>query len=453
MKITVHDLGIIDKAEIDLRPLTVFIGNNGTGKTWTAYTLASVFSGYGFEKYLGAYVGNRTRQKYPILDDIVQQLINEGSAKIDMVEFADNYLELYINDVASMASGWMNSFMGSERADFEKLRLDIILSESKEILIDRMKEFSATGSMAKEAVKGSKEKGDSTLYFYTKDNVSDNLSENIVKHFLIEAAFTILHSLFYRDVFLFPTERSLSNPFLLPAVNPINLKEKIEKSDSEIPKIEIILPRAIKHFLEIITLSSDVVKKDLKNQQYIKLAKVLETEILQGKVDFETSKLKKELLFHVSKELQLEMTVASSMIKELAPLALYLKNLAEPGDLLIIDEPEMNLHPAAQVQLIEFFAMLVNAGLNILITTHSPYIVDHLANLMQAAKHKNKKKIKKLFYLEKTEAFISQDKVSIYLFEDGTAKNIVDENGVIDWGTFGNVSSDLSRIYSELSED
>ena len=138
------------------------------------------------------------------------------------------------------------------------------------------------------------------------------------------------------------------------------------------------------------------------------------------------------------------------MIKELAPLAVYLKNLANPGELLIIDEPEMNLHPAAQVQLIEFFAMLVNAGLNILITTHSPYIVDHLANLMQAAKHKNKKKIKKLFYLEKTEAFISQDKVSVYLFEDGTAKNIVDENGVIDWGTFGNVSSDLSRIYSEI---
>jgi len=435
MKITVHDLGIIDKAEIDLRPLTVFIGNNGTGKTWTAYTLASVFSGYGFEKYLGAYVGNRTRQKYPILDDLVQQLINEGSAKIDMVKFADNYLELYINDVASMASGWMNSFMASERADFEILRLNIILTESKEMLIEKMKAFSLEDSMAKESVKATKEKGDSTLYFYTKDNVSDKLSENIVRHFSIGTVFFILHRLFYHSVYLFPTERTM----FLPSVITIKKTED--------------LPTPIQHFLEIITLSSDVVKKDMKNQPYIKLAKMLETEILQGKVDFNTSKLKKELLFHVSKNLKLEMTVASSMIKELAPLALYLKNLAEPGDLLIIDEPEMNLHPAAQVQLIEFFAMLVNAGLNILITTHSPYIVDHLANLMQAAKHKNKKKIKKLFYLEKTEAFISQDKVSVYLFEDGTAKNIVDENGVIDWGTFGNVSSDLSHIYSELLED
>ncbi|OQX24810.1 MAG: hypothetical protein BWK80_18910 [Desulfobacteraceae bacterium IS3] len=444
MKITIHNLGFIDKAEIDLRPLTVFIGNNGTGKTWTAYTLSSVFSAYGCRKYLEAYLDNRTRQKYPVLEDMVQQIINEGSAKIDMVEFADKYLELYINDVANMASGWMNSFMASERADFEKLRLDIMLAESKGMLIERIKTASLEGNIAKESVKASKEEGDSTLYFYTKDNVSDKLSGNIVRQFSIETVLNILHYVFYQNISLFPTERTTFIIF------PFVKREKLKDSD---PVTETILPGAIQHFSRMITWCSNVVKKDRQNQQYIKLVEVLETEILQGKVDFETSKLKKELLFHVSKNLKLEMAVASSMIKELAPLALYLKNLAEPGDLLIIDEPEMNLHPAAQVELIEFFAMLVNAGLNILITTHSPYIVDHLANLMQAAKHKNKKKIKKLFYLEKTEAFISQDKVSVYLFEDGIAKNIVDENGVIDWGTFGNVSSDLSRIYSEILKD
>jgi len=58
------------------------------------------------------------------------------------------------------------------------------------------------------------------------------------------------------------------------------------------------------------------------------------------------------------------------MIKELAPLVFYLRYLAEPGELLIIDEPEMNLHPAAQTQIIEFLAMLVNAELHVLITTH-----------------------------------------------------------------------------------
>lgn len=52
MKIKVSNLGIIKEAEIELKPLTVFIGRSGTGKTWTAYTLASIFSKYGFQEYL-----------------------------------------------------------------------------------------------------------------------------------------------------------------------------------------------------------------------------------------------------------------------------------------------------------------------------------------------------------------------------------------------------------------
>jgi hypothetical protein len=94
--------------------------------------------------------------------------------------------------------------------------------------------------------------------------------------------------------------------------------------------------------------------------------------------------------------------------------------------------------------------MLVNAGINILITTHSPYIVDHLANLIKADQHDNKESIKDLFYLENTDAFISQEKVSMYLFEDGTAKNVLDKNGVVDWSTFGNVSQDIADIYPQL---
>jgi hypothetical protein len=69
---------------------------------------------------------------------------------------------------------------------------------------------------------------------------------------------------------------------------------------------------------------------------------------------------------------------------------------------------------------------------------------------MQAAKHENKEPIDKLFYLEQTSAFIPQAQVSIYLFEDGTAKNIVDDDGIIDWSTFGDVSSDVSHIFPQL---
>ena len=52
MKVTICNLGIINKVQIDLKPLTVFIGENGTGKTWTAYTLAGMLGKYGFDYYI-----------------------------------------------------------------------------------------------------------------------------------------------------------------------------------------------------------------------------------------------------------------------------------------------------------------------------------------------------------------------------------------------------------------
>jgi predicted ATPase len=138
------------------------------------------------------------------------------------------------------------------------------------------------------------------------------------------------------------------------------------------------------------------------------------------------------------------------MVKELSPLVLYLRYLAQPGEWLIIDEPEMNLHPKAQVQLTEFLAMLVQAGLHVLITTHSPYMVDHLANLMKAAEHEDKERIREKFYLQRTEAFIPREQVSVYLFGDGTAKNILDEEGEINWGTFSDISDQITQLYFEL---
>lgn len=42
MKVTIQNLGAIQHAELDLKPLTILIGPNNAGKTWMAYTLAGI---------------------------------------------------------------------------------------------------------------------------------------------------------------------------------------------------------------------------------------------------------------------------------------------------------------------------------------------------------------------------------------------------------------------------
>lgn len=110
----------------------------------------------------------------------------------------------------------------------------------------------------------------------------------------------------------------------------------------------------------------------------------------------------------------------------------------------------MNLHPKAQAQLTELLAMLVNAGLRVLVTTHSPYIVDHLANLIKAFENDNQTAIRDEFFLRNTKAFISKEEVSVYLVDNGTAETIVGEDGLIHWDTFSDISDRIAHIYFKL---
>lgn len=464
MKVEISNLGILENAQIDLKPLTVFIGPNGSGKTWAAYTLSAIFGEGGYRNYLKAYLEGDTQQKYPILDTAIQQLFKEGNAQIDTIQFANEYAEDYINDLARFTPKLMRNFMATERANFENLQVHFNLSETRITdLGKRIRSESVQRDISLRLLNALKEPGEGTLYFYLGNESTKklkNLPQKAVKQFVVQEIFQLLHRAFYAYVYTLPTERTtfITFPFSNFQVREIRVEEDLKETEiSDIKLSETPLVEPVKRFLEEMVLLSyhqedreEEIKENHQIAEYVKLADLLEKDILQGKVDFENSELRKELLFRLQENIKLEMPIVSSMVKELAPLVLYLRYLVAPNELLIIDEPEMNLHPAAQVEIAEFLAMLVNAGLQVLITTHSPYIVDHLANLMQAAKHDNPDSIKEMFYLERSSAFISQDKVSIYLFEDGTAQNIMSEEGTINWETFGRVSDDVSRIYANL---
>ena len=74
---------------------------------------------------------------------------------------------------------------------------------------------------------------------------------------------------------------------------------------------------------------------------------------------------------------------ASSMVSELAPVVLYFRYVVSPGDVLIIEEPESHLHPAMQVEFTRHLAAAVRAGVRVMITTHSEWVLDELANLVR----------------------------------------------------------------------
>ena len=74
---------------------------------------------------------------------------------------------------------------------------------------------------------------------------------------------------------------------------------------------------------------------------------------------------------------------ASSMVSELAPVVLYLRHRVQPDNVLIVEEPESHLHPAMQVEFIRQLAALVQSGIRVLVTTHSEWVLEELANIVR----------------------------------------------------------------------
>ena len=75
----------------------------------------------------------------------------------------------------------------------------------------------------------------------------------------------------------------------------------------------------------------------------------------------------------------------SSSISEIAPLSLYLRHVVGRGALLVLEEPDEHLHPAAQMILAKYLVRLVRGGAGILLTTHSAFLLEKLAKYMMAS--------------------------------------------------------------------
>ena len=124
-----------------------------------------------------------------------------------------------------------------------------------------------------------------------------------------------------------------------------------------------------------------------------------------------------EFSYHVSEDTELGFNESSSTIKTLAPLVFYLRYSAGIYNTIFIDEPELNLHPKNQILLAKIFVKMINAGLRLVISTHSDYIIREINNMIMADSLKNAgyDGIEKKGYDDSL--CLSQDKFAPYLFE------------------------------------
>lgn len=119
---------------------------------------------------------------------------------------------------------------------------------------------------------------------------------------------------------------------------------------------------------------------------------------------------------------------------------------------LILEEPESHLFPAAQSAMAELLGMFLNADNQMLLTTHSPYILGALNNLLYAGNlsTKHRDAVKEVVSEEEQ---IDARQTSAYYVDNGVLKNILDDQlMMIDNGVIDEISAYINELNEKLME-
>lgn len=460
MNIRFHNLGKIKETELDLKPMTVIIGPNNSNKTYIAYSI------YGLWQSLTDVVYYDTTHMQGHLD---------GSLSIDIGALQEVFYGQNRRAIDEFVEGLGAFYQDSSRALFANTQFEVVvLSEEFRACIKTLegRTISAFGagkfrvSLERDTlVLSPEEKPDTVAIDVTYDGVTRG-GYSFEIGLMLDS---ILRDHLFAHPYLLPAERNafvitykvLANrrlKLMLDAQRRLFSSRETSKRQLDLLKEagEVRYPQPIEDFLELL-FQVETEAHPSSRSKMGKLAANIENSIQDGnKINFRQTALGgQEIMVDVGNGLNIDLYNASSSIKQLAPLLLYLRYRAAKGDLLIIDEPEMNLHPESQAKLLEVLAMLVNEGVYVLLTTHSPYIMAHLNNLAQATEVSPaaKRKQGKALYLGDAAALLNMDQISAYEMRDNQLHSLKDPDYGIRWDTLSDVSGELQQRFFQIYEE
>lgn len=222
------------------------------------------------------------------------------------------------------------------------------------------------------------------LEFDTYKNRLDRIKKinGVINQYIIDIIFNL------RRVYSFPAERSglaiFYNELLIGRSNILDSFVRENRDEEILKEIVSRYPKPINDYINFLSQIPRVVERQTrKSNKFIQLAKDIEKDFLCGEYKVKDNK---KIVYVTDNGKELELYTSSSLVKTIVGIIYYLKYFASKGDYFLIDEPELNLHPENQRKIARIFAKMINNGINIVMTTHSPYIINELNNLIMLNK-------------------------------------------------------------------
>lgn len=486
MKLIIKNLGSIknNSQAIDLsKDFFIFVGRNNSGKSYVAQVLWTIFN----EDVIEKFAKNNL--------DIIQDEILENANQVELnPELIDKIIKNY--------SSFLEQHL--KRATFNIGKKSEILSNIIIEFIYEISELKRTASQAIFNIQTSegnsinylaiKKQEDSLLFqiedkqkelpedffdfvprkIFTKDLIQEKKSvlitsiiRMLLKHqhqtFFLPASrsfFPIFYSYIYQ---IERKEREQIVNKLLTLMETRNNEERIKLS--ELQELNIGKRPYTEPMNQVIeNLYSLNDNQEINNEEfYLNLVQKLQ-QIMGGEITPQSQEGIAPIELDFKLDINgnsLPMYLASSSVNQLTLLYLYFKYwVTENNNFLIMDEPEENLHPENQINLLNILLTFVSARDNkVLITTHSPILADAINNYIYLDILKNEYQINiekiieehQLKYVD-TDVSIAKEKVGVYFFKGDKIIDYESRDYSISFRNFREVEKNLDKSLRILSD-
>lgn len=413
MNIQINNLGPIKNGKIPLNAdLLFFVGFNNSGKSYATQLIWALYNQNFREKFIEELKLNKITRVQKI-----ENFVFDEAIAIKLITEFEKYIKNKIHTLYNL-----------EREKFVNFNIKFELKENEltHIIENEGGSFSIAKGTDENIKKITIHRDVSSKKISIDGSINDIDLETLKKKIIEFYFFNILGG---------------SHSFFLPAIRGayVNLfqyinryeKEKKDKineymnDDTKVELNEVIrliresnssYTRATNYLIESLT---ELSPESVESTKYIDFQKTI-VEIMGGEITKKSSKVIGNSKFYLNLgDKELPMHISSSTTNQLAPLYLFFKYWGHDvyDDMLIIDEPEENLHPSNQVKFLDMMFKFVAKGNKALITSHSPLLTkllnSHIA--FNELNEENKKKIQ-----EETEFvsydFINKENVKVCFF-------------------------------------
>ncbi len=503
LELEVSNFGPIEKAKIELRPLTVFAGPSNTGKSYLAmlvYALHKLFAEqaelFAFGRGpLSGFIGHQRRMGNPtsdgqaIPDGVVEELtkwVNKSPPAKDFpVDLWESVTKLALSHLKKEASESADA-VGSEIErcfGVGNTRNLIRHQTGGEVRVAVRKRISSVSSETFEYLFTASEEHQNLVLSNPETEVLELKPEYIMgwyesinrtrwlnalvedkKRHLANVLITDLATMIGVSIF-----RTLTNnSYYLPAdrtgimhSHRAVVRSLIERAshgglrrEEPLPTLSGVLADFLGQLIQLDDSPKRIRPRNNPGGQEV--AELIEQEILKGTIKREKSTVGYPTFAYQPDDWNTDLPLmnTSSMVPELAPVVLYLRHVVQPGETLIIEEPEAHLHPAMQVEFIRQLAGAVRSGVRIMLITHSEYVLEELANLVRMSEIPESNRAG----IPGAEAALDPDQVGAWLFDPQSPPGgavvreikLDTDTGIFPVG-FVNITRDIYNRWAEIN--